>query len=214
MLATLLRRRHRSPTPTPTPTPTPAPAPTPTPTLTLTRFHRLAGYGFGSWLAALETRRVFLGKYTAFAHRAAASWISACMAGAWRAWRAATAARWSARLVARRWLSATIAAAWRTWKGEVSDALQRAAGAWAGRAVAPAWRKLAACAEARRRLRTALVGWANRHACAALRQWCAMHQAWLAEERLMRRVLGYWARRMLGSGYRTWRESTLQAHEP
>ena len=122
----------------------------------------------------------------------------------------------AARRNAARWLRTMLAAAWRTWtdRPPPSDALQRAAGAWAGRAVAPAWRKLAACAEVRRRLRFALAGWASRHACAALRQWCAMHQAWLAEERLMRRVLGYWARRMLGSGYRTWRESTLQAHEP
>jgi hypothetical protein len=117
-----------------------------------------------------------LGKYIAFVHRAATSWLKAGMAGAWRTWCAATEARWASRLVARRWLKATLAAAWRTWKGEVSDAMQRAAGVWAGRAVAPAWRKLAACGEARRRLRRALAGWANRHASAALRQWCAMHR--------------------------------------
>eukprot|EP00964_Phaeocystis_antarctica_P153913 scaffold122368_cov42-Phaeocystis_antarctica.AAC.1 len=62
------------------------------------------------------------GYYTSFVHRAAASWLNACIAGAWRTWCGATAARWAARLVVKRWTKATVAAAWRTWKGEVSDA--------------------------------------------------------------------------------------------
>ena len=65
--------------------------------------------------------------------------------------------------------------------------MQRAAGVWAGRAVAPAFRKLSACGEARRMLRHALAGWAQREMAAALRQWCAMHLERLNEERLMRR---------------------------
>ena len=49
--------------------------------------------------------------------------------------------------------------------------MQRAAGVWAGRAVAPAFRKLSACGEARRMLRHALAGWAQREMANAWRTW-------------------------------------------
>ena len=99
-----------------------------------------------------------------------------------------------------------LAAAWRTWAARPppSDALQRAAGAWAGRVIAPAWRKLAARGAAARLLRRALAGWAQRELSTAWHQWLfAAAREVTARGSAVAAVLR-WGRQSVSSAWNTW----------